>query len=236
MFKWLRRTGQRTKATPRPAPPGGDPLAKLLEGQSTLGRTLGRLLVRVESVESLASDHLASMRADLARLAVPLDDLFAMADLLARLVEQMEAPGTSLLTGDELAAATVASLATQAHGAGPNRRAAELRRALAAALDRLDRYLGSQGVTRVGRVGEPLDAHALRVVDVVDREDLPDGAVASIVRCGFVLGSQVLREGDVIVCRRRAAARPSVEEAAAEKGNGDAVLMGAQDATHGVGN
>ncbi len=208
MFEVLRRwLSPVPPSRPPPPKPPDAPIDKLLDGLTVLGRTVGRLLVRVESLEGQVKTELAAVRGDLAKLEPQpqLSDLFSLADTLNDLLQQVDEGGLSLLARGELAAMSVTELAALAESDAPNPRARDLKRALSSSLGRLDRFLAGLGIAHVGRTGEEADARVLRVVDVVEREDLADGVIVSVVRPGFVRGSRVLREGDVVVNRRKQA-------------------------------
>ena len=182
-----------------------------------LGRTLAKVLIRVESIQSQAQSDFSALHTEILRLSAPLEDLFSLADTLNQLDEQLRQPGICVFSAEELSATPLGKLAAQASGDAPSIRAQDMRRVLDSAFSRLDRYLAIHGVTRVGVPGQTLNAHGLRAVDVIDTEDFPDETIASVVRCGFLRGAKVLREGDVVVYRRlRPAADPIAAQSVSE--------------------
>ncbi len=232
MFKWLRQTNgtDRGSLHPQPSAPSEDKFFKLVEkvstlgeGQSVLGRTLSKVLIRVESIQSQAQSDFSALHTEIRRLSAPLEDLFSLADALNQLDEQLREPGICVFSAEELAATPLGKLAAQASGDEPSIRAQDMRRVLDSAFSRLDRHLALHGVTRIGVPGQTLDAHGLRAVDVIDTEDFPDGTIASVVRCGFLRGAKVLREGDVVVYRRLGPAAGPIEAQSVSEQNGPPV-------------
>lgn len=77
-----------------------------------------------------------------------------------------------------------------------------LREGHALSLRRIDATLEARGVQRIECVGQRVDPQRMRVVDVVDNAELPEGQVTEVVRDGYTCGSRVIRYAEV-----RAAAR-----------------------------
>jgi molecular chaperone GrpE len=73
---------------------------------------------------------------------------------------------------------------------------------LRAVLEQMDTILERQGVTRVGRVGEPFDPNRHDAVAVRHSPDVPDGTIADVARSGFAVGDRVLRPAQVVVARK----------------------------------
>lgn len=65
------------------------------------------------------------------------------------------------------------------------------------ALRRIDAVLESRGIVAIECEGQRVDPQRMRVVDVVRRDDLPEGAVVEVVRRGYADGSQVIRFAEV---------------------------------------
>src|SRR6266851_1128172 len=207
LFKWLRQTNgtDRGSLHPQPSAPSEDKFFKLVEkvstlgeGQSVLGRTLSKVLIRVESIQSQAQSDFSALHTEIRRLSAPLEDLFSLADALNQLDEQLREPGICVFSTEELAATPLGKLAAQASGDEPSIRAQDMRRVLDSAFSRLDRHLALHGVTRVGVPGQTLDAHGLRA-------------------------AKVLREGDVVVYRRLGPAAGPIEAQSVSEQNGPPV-------------
>jgi molecular chaperone GrpE (heat shock protein) len=65
------------------------------------------------------------------------------------------------------------------------------------ALRRIDAALQSRGIVPIQCEGLRVDPQRMRVVDVVQRDDLTEGAVVEVVRPGYVDGSRVIRFAEV---------------------------------------
>ncbi len=70
-------------------------------------------------------------------------------------------------------------------------------------LRRLDAVLEARGVRPIECLGKPVDPEAMRVVDLVQRDDLPEGVVAEVVRAGYTCESKVIRYAEVRAVARR---------------------------------
>ncbi len=70
-------------------------------------------------------------------------------------------------------------------------------------LRRIDAALEGQGISPIQCEGQQVDPQRMRVVDVVRRDDLPEGSVVEVVRRGYVSGARVIRFAEV-----RAVGRP----------------------------
>lgn len=68
---------------------------------------------------------------------------------------------------------------------------------------RLDRTLSQAGLTRHGAVGQPADGRHFRIVGTEDISDLPEGVVTRLVRHAALRGTQLVREGEVLINRRK---------------------------------
>ena len=69
LFEVLRRwLSPVPPSRPPPPKPPDAPIDKLLDGLTVLGRTVGRLLVRVESLEGQVKTEMTAVRGDLAKL------------------------------------------------------------------------------------------------------------------------------------------------------------------------
>ncbi|MEI8259252.1 MAG: nucleotide exchange factor GrpE, partial [Deltaproteobacteria bacterium] len=79
---------------------------------------------------------------------------------------------------------------------------ADVRTGLAGVLTRLERFLDELGMTRGVARGAVPDGKVVRVVGTEDVASVPDGGIVRVVRAPVRLGDRVLREGDVITCRR----------------------------------
>jgi hypothetical protein len=67
---------------------------------------------------------------------------------------------------------------------------------------RLDRALAQAGLSRHGAVGQPADGRRFRVVGTEDIPDLQQGVVTRLVRHAAMRGTQLVREGEVLINRR----------------------------------
>lgn len=65
------------------------------------------------------------------------------------------------------------------------------------ALRRIDAALEARDVRLMACVGQQVDPERMRVVDVVKRDDLPEGQVTEIVRDGYTCGEKVIRYAEV---------------------------------------
>ena len=72
---------------------------------------------------------------------------------------------------------------------------------LRAVRDQIEGILARQGVTRLGRPGEPFDPERHEAVGVRPSEEHPDGTIVEVVRSGYAAGDRVLRPAQVIVAR-----------------------------------
>lgn len=65
------------------------------------------------------------------------------------------------------------------------------------ALRRIDASLESRGVRPIECAGRPVDPERMRVIEVLQRDDLAEGQVVDVVRRGFVCGTRVVRYAEV---------------------------------------
>jgi len=65
------------------------------------------------------------------------------------------------------------------------------------ALKQIDAALASRGIQDIACQGGPVDPHRMRVVELVQREDVPPGHVVDVVRRGYIWKSRVLRYAEV---------------------------------------
>lgn len=79
---------------------------------------------------------------------------------------------------------------------------AGLRTGLTGVSTRLQGFLVEHGMSRAVPRGVAPDGRVVRVVGTEDIADVPDGAVIRVVRAPVIAGDRVLREGEVITCRR----------------------------------
>jgi len=84
----------------------------------------------------------------------------------------------------------------------PRRLFAGLHEGYALALRRIDAALEAREIRRIECLGHRVDPERMRVVDLVQRDDVPQGQVIEVVREGYVCGARVIRYAEV-----RAAAR-----------------------------
>lgn len=73
-----------------------------------------------------------------------------------------------------------------------------LREGQAMSLRRLDRLLADQQVRPMDTVGQPLDPHTMRVVEVAQQADQPPGVVLRESRKGFYWQDDCLRAAEVV--------------------------------------
>jgi molecular chaperone GrpE len=76
-----------------------------------------------------------------------------------------------------------------------------LREGLRAVLDQMEQVLAREGVTRMGRPGEPFDPERHEAVGVVETTDAPDRTILEVARSGYALGDRILRPAQVVVAR-----------------------------------
>ena len=62
---------------------------------------------------------------------------------------------------------------------------------------RFDAAMEGHGIRPIECEGQRVDPQRMRVVDVVQRDDLPEGSVVEVVRRGYVSGSRVIRFAEV---------------------------------------
>ena len=67
----------------------------------------------------------------------------------------------------------------------------------ALALRRIDAALESRGIRPIESDGRPVDPERMRVVDLIQRDDLPAGHVAETLRRGYVQGKRIIRCAEV---------------------------------------
>lgn len=65
------------------------------------------------------------------------------------------------------------------------------------ALQQLDAMLEGRGIRPIECLNQPVDPHRMRVVDVVQRDDMPPGVVVEVIRRGYMWGSRVIRYAEV---------------------------------------
>lgn len=65
------------------------------------------------------------------------------------------------------------------------------------ALRQVDAALEARGIRPITCERRPVDPHSMRVVDVVQREDVPPGHVVEVIRPGYVWGSRTIRYAEV---------------------------------------
>lgn len=65
------------------------------------------------------------------------------------------------------------------------------------ALRRIDAALESRGVRPIECLGQRVDPERMRVVDLVERDDLEEGTVAEVVRNGYACGNRIIRYAEV---------------------------------------
>lgn len=69
-------------------------------------------------------------------------------------------------------------------------------------LERLDESLARMGVHEIPAANRPFDAATMKAVDVETRDDMPEGAVSAVLRCGYMWRGDVYRLAEVRVSRR----------------------------------
>lgn len=70
-------------------------------------------------------------------------------------------------------------------------------------LRRLDAVLEARGVRPIECLGKRVDPERMRVVDLIQRDDLPEGQVVEVVRAGYTCESKVIRYAEVRAVARR---------------------------------
>ncbi len=83
------------------------------------------------------------------------------------------------------------------------------------ALRRIDAALDSRGVRPIECQGRPVDPERMRVIEVVQRDDVPEGHVADVIRRGYALNGRVLRFAEVRAVGRRDAKKDQEDQHAA---------------------
>lgn len=66
-------------------------------------------------------------------------------------------------------------------------------------LERVDKFLGAQGVTAIATVGKNFDPHRMQAVAIARVKNKPEAVVLEEIRKGFLLGDQILRIAEVKV-------------------------------------
>lgn len=66
-------------------------------------------------------------------------------------------------------------------------------------LERVDKFLRTQGVTPIAAIGKNFDPHCMQAVAVAQVKNQPNAMVLEEIRKGFLLGDQVLRVAEVKV-------------------------------------
>lgn len=153
----------------------------LLDAMQKSSRATGRVGLKLEELDRKLEGGLQDLRsllanANLGTAATPADGWDDLLDAL-----------------DLLDAAILS-----ARGAGQE--------GLAAGLEgihqRLERMLHNHRIQRLDEVNGPPDGRLFKVVGTQSREDCADGAVVRLVHAAATQGSQILREGEVIINRR----------------------------------
>jgi molecular chaperone GrpE len=75
---------------------------------------------------------------------------------------------------------------------------------LRAVLEQMEAILTRNGVTRVGKAGEPFDPERHEAVGVRETDEVPDRTVVDVARSGFSTDGRVLRPAQVVVARHEA--------------------------------
>jgi molecular chaperone GrpE len=117
-------------------------------------------------------------------------------------IERRTTETSDALLGDWLEVADSVERALTTAGDGP------VDEGLRAVRDQIESTLARQRVTRIGQVGEPFDPDRHEAVAVRGSDELPDRAVAEVIRSGYARDGRVLRPALVAVSRR-----PSADEA-----------------------
>ncbi len=65
-------------------------------------------------------------------------------------------------------------------------------------LERMDKFLQSQGVTPIESLGKPFDPNVMQAVQVSHLSAVADGEVVEEIQKGFMLGNKVLRLAQVV--------------------------------------
>lgn len=180
-MSWLKRLfGPRREPTPllaleaaAPVPPWA---LELLEAVQKVGRAQARAVARIEALESKLEGGFSDLRSTASSRP-------AGAPCFDEVLDAMD-------TLDE---------ACRALEDGGNAHAAQ---GLRGVVDRLQRFLTRTGLTRIAEPPLPMDGRLFRVVGIVQRHDLADGAPAQVVRAAALAGERVVREGEVLINRR----------------------------------
>ena len=72
---------------------------------------------------------------------------------------------------------------------------------LRAVRDQMASVLERHGVHRFGAAGEPFDPARHEAITVVETDELPERAIADVLRSGYARGDDVLRPAQVVVAR-----------------------------------
>ncbi len=156
-----------------PAPPWA---LELQEAVQKVGRAQAKTMARIEALESKVEGGFSDLRssAPSGPAAAPsFDEVLDAMDILDEASRTLEDAGN----------------APAAQG-------------LQGVVDRLQRFLARAGLARIAKTPAALDGRLFRVVGVVERHDLADGAPARVVRAAALSGDRVVREGEVLVNRR----------------------------------
>jgi molecular chaperone GrpE (heat shock protein) len=161
---------------------------------------LEQLSAAVESLQSGMTDALdivrKSSRAQ-ARIGIRIDEIERRMGAPAEPAQRTEPPPRwdALWDAMDVLDLAIAGIAPDASGA-------ELRTGLTGVATRLHGFLAEHGMSREVPRGIAPDGRVVRVVGTEDVADVAEGAVIRVVRAPVIAGDRVLREGEVITCRR----------------------------------
>lgn len=184
MIKFLAQifTSAREKP-PRPVlpePSAAEPswVETLSQAIQKSSRATARLQAQFEALERKVEGGIADVRERIANSATPpaaerLDGLLDAADLLAAAIEQAR-----------------------------GRDSHDLAAGLNGIRVRIEQFLADRGLARVCDAGVRPDGRLFRVVGVDPSSDVPEGEVVRVVRAAVLRGTQVVREGEVLVAQK----------------------------------
>jgi molecular chaperone GrpE (heat shock protein) len=187
---WLSRLFGRSPGPPLAELPAAVPewASALVEAVPKIARAQARLGLQLEGLEG----KLDALSAQLGGLAGELRS--------ARAAAAPASPEDGLSPVKELADALdlLEEARRFAGEASPS-----LATGLGAVLERLERQLASAGVQRLAVPPTPLDGRLFRVVGEEAIPELGDGEVSRVLRAALLHGDLVLREGELLINRRR---------------------------------
>ena len=189
--RWLQRFWSPTRAAqPEPQPTGSQGSSEHTRGLASLEQQITKV-ARAQAKLSVRQDDIVE---GLAGLASGLERLTATVALSAALPS---VPSTPIDPSPVLDALDRLEDARRVLAADRP----EVEAGLAALGTRLEAWLASVGVERLAACGVPVDPVAFRVIGIESCAGAADGEITRVVRAAARRGTELLREGEVLVAR-----------------------------------